>query len=144
MKGRQVTCRGYGIRLAFCMCDQGRIRQIHQSLESELMQVWNFTAWAIEPVMLHMLNCLQKLFKFLCRNSNLRKIKFWVHSRWQVGLPRRLSDCKESAGLVSPPLFSFTAHRKTSLDHPNPLPGPLTTTSPSRKLRCKWTMDDLN
>jgi hypothetical protein len=31
---------------------------------------------------LQLLNCLQKLSKCLFRNSNLRKTKFWVHSRW--------------------------------------------------------------
>jgi hypothetical protein len=36
------------------------------------------------------------------------------------------------------------AHRKTLLTHPNPLLGPLTTTSPSRRLRRKWTFDYLN
>jgi hypothetical protein len=82
---RQIsdTCRGYSIRLAFCtVFDQWRIHQTHQTWESELMQVWNFTAWSFEPVTLHMLNCVQKLFKFLCRNSNLQKTKFWVHSLW--------------------------------------------------------------
>jgi hypothetical protein len=36
------------------------------------------------------------------------------------------------------------AHRKTLLAHPNPVLGPLITTSPSRRLRRKWTFDDLN
>jgi hypothetical protein len=35
------------------------------------------------------------------------------------------------------------AHRKTLWAHPNPLLEPLTTTSPSRRLRRKWTFDDL-
>jgi hypothetical protein len=34
------------------------------------------------------------------------------------------------------------AHRKTLSAHPNPLMGPLTTQSSTRRLRRKWTFDD--
>jgi hypothetical protein len=36
------------------------------------------------------------------------------------------------------------AHRKTLSVHPNPLMGPLTTPSRIRRLKRKWTFDDLN
>jgi hypothetical protein len=35
------------------------------------------------------------------------------------------------------------AHRKTLSVHPNPLMEPLTIPSPTRRLRRKWTFDDL-
>jgi hypothetical protein len=35
------------------------------------------------------------------------------------------------------------AHRKTLLAHPNPFMEPLTIPSPTRRLRRKWTFDDL-
>jgi hypothetical protein len=40
-------------------------------------------------------------------------------------------------------MYKAEAHRKTLLAHPNPLMEPLTIPSRTRRLRRKWTFDDL-